>query len=48
MSDNFDSLKKEEKFLAESIIAARKIQTVLWGEANGSWGLEEWQRGFKD
>ena len=39
-------LAKEEKHLHEAIIAARKIQTFLWGEANGSWGLEEWRRMF--
>jgi len=39
-------LTKEEKHLKEAIIAARKIQTFLWGEANGSWGLEEWRRMF--
>jgi hypothetical protein len=43
---SFESLSKEEQFLAESIVAARKIQTMLWGEANGSWGLEEWRRMF--
>ena len=42
----FENLSKEEQFIAESIVAARKIQTMLWGEANGSWGLEEWRRMF--
>lgn len=42
----FDSLSKEEQFIHEAIIAARKIQTMLWGQANGSWGLEEWRRMF--
>ncbi len=42
----FDKLKEEEQYLAESIIAARKIQTLLWGEANDKWGLEEWRRMF--
>lgn len=39
-------LTKEEKHLEEAIVAARKIQIFLWGEANGSWGLEEWRRMF--
>jgi hypothetical protein len=46
IDDAFDCLSKEEMFLAESIIAARKIQTMLWGESNGAWGLEEWRRMF--
>lgn len=46
MNDVFKNLSHEEQFLAESIIAARKIQTMLWGESNGSWGLEEWRRMF--
>ena len=46
MKNPFGCLSKEEQFLAESIIAARKIQTMLWGEANGAWGLEEWRRMF--
>jgi len=36
----------EEKKIHDAIVAARKIQTFLWGEANGSWGLEEWRRMF--
>ena len=46
MENVFDGLTGEERFLAESIIAARKVQTMLWGEANGAWGLEEWRRMF--
>ena len=46
MSDELKNLSKEEQFLAESVISARKIQTMLWGEANGAWGLEEWRRMF--
>lgn len=42
----FEKLSKEEQFIEESIIAARKIQTMLWGEANDTWGLEEWRRMF--
>ena len=39
-------IKHEEKYLHAAIMAARKIQTFLWGEANGAWGLEEWRRMF--
>lgn len=39
-------LSIEERYLKAAIIAARKIQTFLWGVANGSWGLEEWRRMF--
>ena len=42
----FSDLSKEEQFIMESIVSARKIQTLLWGEANDSWGLEEWRRMF--
>ncbi len=42
----FEGLTREELFIAESVIAARKVQTMLWGEANGAWGLEEWRRMF--
>ena len=41
-----DPLSVEEKFLKAVIISARRIQTFLWGEADGSWGLEEWRRMF--
>lgn len=37
---------KEIKHLALSILAARRIQTFLWGESNGAWGFEEWRRMF--
>jgi hypothetical protein len=43
---NEKDLTQEEKYIEEAIVAARKIQTFLWGEANGSWGLEEWRRMF--
>ena len=33
--------------MVEAITAARKVQTFLWGEANGQWGLEEWRRMFR-
>ncbi len=39
--------EREEKVVQEAIIAARKIQTFLWGDANGEWGLEEWKRMFR-
>ena len=38
--------KAEEKRLAETIRAARTVQTFLWGFADGSWGMEEWRRMF--
>lgn len=37
----------EKLYLFKSIIAARKVQTFLWGHANGEWGLEEWRRMFR-
>lgn len=43
----FGDLKNEEQIILEAIAAARKIQVFLWGEANGSWGLEEWKRMFR-
>jgi hypothetical protein len=33
--------------LKEAIRAARQVQTFLWGEANGKWGLEEWLKMFR-
>lgn len=39
-------LSEEEKALREIIFAARSVQTFLWGEADGSWGLEEWRKMF--
>jgi hypothetical protein len=39
--------KEECLALEEAIKAARRVQTFLWGEANGSWGLEEWLRMFR-
>jgi hypothetical protein len=38
---------EEEKALMEVVLAARKVQTFLWGEANLSWGIEEWKRMFR-
>ena len=38
---------REEQALIEAIRAARTVQTYLWGEANGSWGIEEWRRMFR-
>ena len=40
-------LSEEEKALVEVILAARKIQTFLWGKANGEYGFEEWKRMFR-
>ena len=34
---------KEEKQIAEAIVAARKMQEFLWGEYNGQWNIEEWR-----
>lgn len=39
--------KEEVEAVREAIAAARQVQTFLWGEANGSWGLEEWLRMFR-
>lgn len=46
MKDPFKNLILEEKFIADAIVSARKIQTFLWGQSNGAWGLEEWRRMF--
>ena len=43
----FKRLKDEEKIIYKTIIAARKVQTLFWGEANGEFGLEEWRRMFR-
>ena len=40
-------LCKEEKQLAEAIVAARKMQEFLWGDYNGQWNIEEWRRMFR-
>lgn len=37
-------ISPEEQLCHEAIIAARTVQTYLWGEANGQWGFEEWKR----
>jgi hypothetical protein len=37
----------EKRAVVAAIEAARQVQTFLWGEANGSWGLEEWLRMFR-
>lgn len=39
--------EEERAALIAVIGAARQVQTFLWGEANGSWGLEEWIRMFR-
>jgi hypothetical protein len=41
------TLCKEETEIFKAIIAAREVQTFLWGEQNQKWGLEEWRRMFK-
>jgi len=38
---------EETKAITEAIVAARQVQTFLWGEANGEWGLEKWLRMFR-
>ena len=38
---------EETRAIHEAITAARQVQTFLWGEANGAWGLEEWLRMFR-
>jgi hypothetical protein len=38
---------KEKIIIFKAIQAARNVQTFLWNEANGSWGLEEWKRMFR-
>lgn len=40
-------LTDEEEILRGVIISARQVQTMLWGGANGAWGLEEWRRMFR-
>lgn len=41
-------LNNEEEFAMRDVIkSARSVQTFLWGEANGEWGLEEWKRMFR-
>jgi hypothetical protein len=37
----------ESKAMAEALVAARTVQTFLWGAANGAWGVEEWRRMFR-
>ncbi len=41
------ALTEEEEILRGVIISARQVQTMLWGGANCSWGLEEWRRMFR-
>lgn len=40
-------LTQEETAMLDVLIAARKVQTFLWGTSNGEWGLEEWKRMFR-
>jgi hypothetical protein len=42
-----EHIEAEEVIIKDALIAARKVQTFLWGEANGQWGLEEWRRMFR-
>jgi len=44
---NFKNLSKEEKYIAEAIVSARKIQEFLWGDFNKEWDLEEYKRMFQ-
>lgn len=37
----------EELAIVDAVMAARRVQTFLWGKANGDWGLEEWKRMFR-
>jgi hypothetical protein len=32
---------KEEREITEAIVAARKMQEVLWGEYNGKWNIND-------
>ena len=43
----WEPTNEEKMALAAAIEAARQVQTFLWGEANGEWGLEEWLRMFR-
>jgi len=38
---------EERAALTAAIESARQVQSFLWGEANGAWGLEEWLRMFR-
>lgn len=38
---------KEELYLFDCVLSARKIQNYLWGEYNELWDLEEWKRMFQ-
>lgn len=37
----------EGYYLFRVIWNARNIQSLLWGDANGEWGMEEWRRMFQ-
>jgi hypothetical protein len=47
MMKPWEPSEEETKALGEAIASARQVQTFLWGEANGSWGLDEWLRMFR-
>ena len=40
-------MTKEEQYLFDAVISARKVQQFLWGFVNDEWGLEEWRRMFR-
>ena len=40
-------MDNEEAEIFNALVAARNVQTFLWGEQNSKWGLEEWRRMFK-
>ncbi len=42
-----EALTPEEAVMLRTLKAAREVQTYLWGEADGSFGLEEWRRVFR-
>jgi len=45
---NFNKLREEEKYIYESIMAARKVQSFLWGEfEETSADIEEFCRMFR-
>jgi hypothetical protein len=38
---------EEYQIIANSIVSARIVENLLWGELNDNWGLEEWKRMFR-
>lgn len=48
MEKQFDYLDKEEQYIHDAIVAARKVQEFLWGEFNaGSANFEEFRRMYQ-